>query len=103
MRQLSYCSILFGATRPATEAGEDDVQVARDSARVASLAANHSNRGIRAYYFGLALLSWFVHPLALLPATAWVAIVLYRREFRRSEEHTSALQSLMRISYTDFC
>src|SRR3546814_796626 len=53
MRQLSYCSILVGATRPATEAGEDAVQVARDSARVPSLAAHHSNPGIRASYFGL--------------------------------------------------
>src|SRR3546814_9308993 len=30
-------------------------------------------------------------------------IGLIRREFRRSEEHTSELQSLMRISYAVFC
>src|SRR3546814_9149975 len=29
--------------------------------------------------------------------------ILYRRETHRSEEHTSELQSLMRISYAVFC
>src|SRR3546814_6846377 len=27
----------------------------------------------------------------------------YGKQYRRSEEHTSELQSLMRISYADFC
>src|SRR3546814_5853931 len=35
-------------------------------------------------------------PLGLLGARAWV-------EYQRSEEHTSELQSLMRISYAVFC
>src|SRR3546814_3890370 len=30
-------------------------------------------------------------------------VVLYREEDMRSEEHTSELQSLMRISYAGFC
>src|SRR3546814_15509432 len=51
MRPLSYCSILVGATRHATEAGEDDVQGARDSARVASLAANQPNLRLPPPYF----------------------------------------------------
>src|SRR3546814_7458122 len=31
------------------------------------------------------------------------AVAIYRRDFQRSEEHTSELQSLMRISYAVFC
>src|SRR3546814_1441536 len=36
-------------------------------------------------------------------AQAWLMILLVRPESRRSEEHTSELQSLMRISYAVFC
>ena len=48
---------------------------------ISSLAARHANDGLRAYYFALAVLSWFLHPVAFMLATAWVTAVLYRREF----------------------
>ncbi len=82
MRQLSYCSILIGAAGPAGEIGEADRTLAENTARIATQAALHSNRGIRAYYFGLALLVWFLHPLVLIPTAIFVVLVLYRREFR---------------------
>ncbi len=44
---------------------------------------------MRAYYFALAELSWFFHPWAFVVATAWVVLVLYRREF-----HSKALEIL---------
>jgi len=47
-----------------------------------TLAAKHSNRGLRAYYFGTALSASFIHPLALIVAATWVVVVMYRREFR---------------------
>ena len=51
--------------------------------------SRHFNDGIRAYYFALAELSWFFHPWALMLSTAWVVLVLYRREF-----HSKALAIL---------
>src|SRR3546814_3864801 len=36
-------------------------------------------------------------------ATAWLSLANSRKPFSRSEEHTSELQSLMRISYAVFC
>src|SRR3546814_2519924 len=36
----------------------------------------------------------------LLPLAWWALVVLF---FSRSDEHTSELQSLMRISYAGFC
>src|SRR3546814_1175711 len=47
-------------------------------------------------------------PVAILPALALAAWLAHRRGLRaldelRSEEHTSELQSLMRISYAVFC
>src|SRR3546814_4374438 len=48
----------------------------------------------------IALRSW-----SFLPS--WIRVLLFavraRRATRRSEEHTSELQSLMRISYAVFC
>ena len=57
------------------------------AAKIANLAARHFNRGLRAFYFALAALSWVVHPVAFALATTWVAVVLYRRDFHsRSQQ-----------------
>lgn len=82
MRQFNYCALLVGAAPNTLDPGEEDLAYARGGAVVASLAAKHFNHGIRTYYFGMATLSWFVHPLALLPSALLVVLVLYRREFR---------------------
>ncbi len=85
MRQYNFCAIMIGgAPMP------DDAQVsagqrerfARQAARLIDLAANQFNYGLRAYYFGLAVLGWFVHPLLLMISSVLVVLVLYRREFR---------------------
>lgn len=81
MRQLNYCSVLVGAAPAASDLPEDFEKIGDSIATLASLAAKHSNRGIRAYYFGLAALGWFVHPWVLLGAAIWVVMVLYRREY----------------------
>ena len=44
---------------------------------------------MRAYYFALAELSWFFNAWVFLLTTAWVILVLYRREF-----HSKALRIL---------
>lgn len=82
MRQFNYCSLIVGAAQNTDDPGEDELAYARGGAMVASLADKHFNHGIRTYYFGMATLSWFVHPLALLPSALLVVVVLYRREFR---------------------
>ncbi len=81
IRQLSYCAIQIGAMEPASEV--DDACVARCKwiAGLITLASAHFNRGLRAYYFATALLAWFIHPMALIVASIWVVLVLYRREF----------------------
>lgn len=82
MRQFNYCALMVGAAPTTNNPGEEDFAYARGGAQVASLAAKHFNHGMRAYYFGMAALSWFLHPLALLPSALLVVLVLYRREFR---------------------
>lgn len=45
------------------------------------MAANQFNFGLRAYYFGMATLAWFIHPWFFMLVTAGVVLILYRREF----------------------
>jgi len=81
IRQLSYCSIQIGAMVPAAKADANCLERSDSIARIATLAARHFNRGLRAYYFGVAFAAAFIHPIALIVSTVWVVLVLYRREF----------------------
>jgi uncharacterized membrane protein len=66
---------------PGASPGEKEA-FARHAARLQALAANSFNRGLRAYYFALAMLGWFVNTWVFVVAAAAVAAVLFRREFR---------------------
>ncbi|MFT6581133.1 MAG: putative membrane protein [Alphaproteobacteria bacterium] len=81
MRQYTYCSVMIGAAPPPGAPEAENASSIMAISRIATLVARHSNRGTRAYYFGLAALSWFVHPWLLIPGALWVVMVLYRREF----------------------
>jgi uncharacterized membrane protein len=61
---------------------QESARVADRLAIITTSTARHFNRGIRAYYFGLAALGWFIQPWLFVLLSAWVVIVLYRREFR---------------------
>jgi uncharacterized membrane protein len=83
LRQFNYVAIMIGAAPPVGRGTEEEVdRFVERTAQVASRAADHSNKALRAYYFGLAGLSWFVNAWLFMALTLWVVIVLYRREFR---------------------
>jgi uncharacterized membrane protein len=69
-----------GAARPARRAGHR--RYARRVAGANNLAGDDFNRGIRAYYFGLAASGWLLSPLLLGVLALSVLIVLYRRDYR---------------------
>jgi uncharacterized membrane protein len=81
-RHYNYCLILIGSVALPGRMTDDSQRIAEGTARVATSTAHNFNRGMRAYYFGIAALSWFVSPWLFMVATAWVVAVLYRREFR---------------------
>lgn len=82
LRQFNYCCVLMGAAPPPeAEAGVKDI-FAEHAARLNALAANSFNRGLRAYYFALAMMTWSIHAGVMVVATLVVVAVLYRREFR---------------------
>ena len=89
LRQHNFCSVLVGAS-PSRETDPDELSkfVAR-AARLASSASNTFNYGLRAYYFGLAALAWFLNSWVFMAVTTFVVAILYFREF-----HSDALQVL---------
>jgi uncharacterized membrane protein len=83
MRQQGQATTLIGAApRQPADNPEQYAPVIDRIARIASYAGANFNNGLRAYYFGLAALAWFLHPWLMIVATAWVVYVLYAREFR---------------------
>lgn len=87
IRQFNLLSILVGAA-PLGHAGEPGIDAyARRLAGANSLAGDDFNRGIRAYYFGLAGSGWLLTPWALGALAVIVLIVLFRRDYRSPALH----------------
>lgn len=85
MRQHTFCNIMLGAA-PLVPAGKEltpaELEFAALMARISDRAGHEFNYGLRSYYFGFALLTWFVNPYVFMLASAVVVTVLYLREFR---------------------
>lgn len=81
-RLAHYAMIMVGATPLQARAAEDVAKAhAERTARLAGIAAEHSNIGLRAYYSAIACLAWFVHPLLFIAATTVVTLMIVRREY----------------------
>jgi len=82
IRQFGLAAILVGAThKPTADTALYAVHTERISVIVA-FANRNFNQGLRAYYFGLAALTWFLHPALMIAMTLAVIYVLHTREFR---------------------
>lgn len=85
MRQYTFGALLIASAPDYTvfERGEASRDEFADRAgRVVALAAETFNDGLRAYYMAFAVVLWFVSPLAFALGTAFIAYLLYRREFQ---------------------
>jgi uncharacterized membrane protein len=83
LRQYNNALILIGgAPVSGSDVVEEHTDYAERAARVLTRANVTFNRGLRAYYFGLATLAWFIQPLLFIAAVVWVILVLYRRDYR---------------------
>ncbi len=94
LRQFNYQATMIGATPPPPAEGSPEERVpviVERAARMSDLAVNSFNGGVRAYYFGLAALAWFLQPWLFALASAWVVLVLWRREFR-SRTHKALMR-----------
>ncbi len=85
IRQFGFVSVLMGAAPQyrSTDFNDEQREVfVSKTAKVLDQAGHEYNNGLRAYYFALAYLCWFLHPYLFIFATTVVVYVLYRREFR---------------------
>jgi len=89
LRQYNYAGIFVCSVPPYNECRFEAETIAAKGGFLVGNAAKHFNNGLRAYYFGLAALSWFIHPYFFIGATAWVVYVTHRREY-----HSSTLANL---------
>jgi uncharacterized membrane protein len=81
-RHYNYCLILLGSVPTPDRLDQESARIAERLAVIATSTARHFNRGIRAYYFGLAAAGWMLHPLVLAGLALGVLVVLYRRDYR---------------------
>jgi uncharacterized membrane protein len=82
IRQFGFASLLVGAAaRGPSDPALHGAHIERLSI-VTGFANRNFNQGLRAYYFGVAALSWFLHPLLMIAVTLAVVYVLHTREFR---------------------
>jgi len=82
LRQYNYACILVGAAPMPNENNHEHLEYARRLGRLVSNAGRHFNMGLRAYYYGLAAVSWFVNSWLFIGLTTLIVYVVFRREFR---------------------
>jgi uncharacterized membrane protein len=80
-----YTAIMLGATPALDKASPESAAIcdrhAERTARLAGLSGEHANSGLRSFYYAIAALAWFYHPIAFIAATTWVVAILARRDF----------------------
>jgi uncharacterized membrane protein len=82
LRQFNYTIVMIGAAPDRLDADTPKAKAyAQGAGQIVSLAVHNFNRGLRSYYFGMAMISWFVHPYLFCAMLVLVVGVLYRREF----------------------
>jgi len=80
VRLANYSAILFSAAP--FNAGKFSEEYAVELGKMIGLFDLHFNHGLRANFFALAMLAWWINPYFFIASTGMVLYVLYRREFR---------------------
>ncbi|MGB0733535.1 MAG: DUF599 domain-containing protein, partial [Pontibacterium sp.] len=89
LRQYGFLSVMVGgAPQPGQMNEVQKERLALKSANMGSIAANNFNAGLRAYYYGIAMLGWFISPWLFMISSVIVVAVLYRREFKSATLRT---------------
>jgi uncharacterized membrane protein len=81
VRQFNFVTILIGSIAPRDQVTDVDRENARRAGGILKLAGENFGQGMRAYYFAVAVLMWFVQPWFFMAATLIVTFMLYRMEF----------------------
>jgi uncharacterized membrane protein len=99
MRQYGFINVMIGAA-PIDESGTNENlrRYAKQMAIVQDQAAHSYNYGLRSYYFSMAAICWFFHPLLFILASLFVVYTLFIREFKsKTVKAITAGQELLDI------
>lgn len=83
-RLFNYCTILFGGLPMVgdTSVSRDEaLRMAENVIRMNIIAARHFNAGLRTIFLSIGYLGWFIGPYMFMASTAFVIVVLTRRQF----------------------
>lgn len=86
-RLFGYCAVVM-ASVPNDPSDPSAYPRAAKAAEININAARSFNRGLRAVYFSMAALTWFIGGAALVGGTLITLVVLWRREFKSSSRET---------------
>jgi uncharacterized membrane protein len=81
--RLSHYTVMMMGATPAHDAPDAAARIdhANRTAELLGLVGWHSNLGLRSFYYTIAGLMWFFHPIAFIIAASWVVLILTRRDF----------------------
>ncbi len=84
LRQYGFLSVMVSSAPSPEDKLSDEAKKfhAERIALMCSKAAGNFNLGLRTYYFSVSVLAWFISPELFMMSAAFVAFILYRREFR---------------------
>lgn len=78
IRQFNHFCVMLGA---ADHLEKSDAREIDAIAKLNSLGARYFNQGIRAYYFSVAALTWFISPIVCIVASLLITVFIVHREF----------------------
>jgi uncharacterized membrane protein len=90
LRQYGFCGVLIGAAPDGRAMATEEQQLyANRASKVIDQAGHSFNYGLRAIYFSLSALAWFIDPRLFMVAAVVVMLVMKQREF-----HSKVLKAL---------
>ncbi|UYN98391.1 MAG: DUF599 domain-containing protein [Devosia sp.] len=92
LRQFNHFCIMLGALDHDRVTTEDEVEAI---AQMNGLGARNFNSGIRAYYFSVATVAWFVSEWLGVVACLLTVLILAHREFFSSAHRTAASAAVL--------
>lgn len=87
LRQFNHFCIMLGAIDHSSRTSEQEIDAIT---RMNALGAKNFNSGIRAYYFSVATVAWFVSEWLPIVACIATILILAHREFFSSSHRTAA-------------
>ncbi len=92
LRQFNHFCIMLGAMDHSEPASDEELDAIT---RMNALGAKNFNSGIRAYYFSVATVAWFVSEWLPIAACVATILILAHREFFSSSHRTAASAALI--------